>query len=229
MVELQMAKCAMGMEKLISKRFFQLRMTGTMRKRMMLITGLIFLIFLGFGLFLYKSNSKVDYHGYLLRVEKAADFTLINQYGNHTILAQFREKGVLLYFGYTHCPDACPMTHSLLKESLEKLGKERNRVQILFITIDPERYTAQKLKDYVPYFDKDFLGLTGTSQQITKVAKDYDIFYEKEPDAESNVGYFMTHSTSVYLINPEGELLLEYPITNLNPDWIDEDIRKILD
>jgi protein SCO1 len=201
-----------------------------MRKTMMLITSVIFLILLlGGGFFVYKSNLKVDYHGYLLREEKAPDFTLTNQYGTHTSLSQFRGRVVLLYFGYTHCPDACPMTLSLLKESMEKLGNDRNRVQVLFITVDPERDTAQKLKSYVPYFDKDCLGLTGSPEEIAKVTKDYDVSYEKEPaDAESNAGYFMSHSTSVYLINPEGELLLEYPITNLNQEWIAKDIRKIL-
>ena len=188
-----------------------------MRKTMVLITSVIFLILLlGGGFFAYKSNLKVDYHGYLLREERAPDFTLINQYGTDTSLSQFREKVVLLYFGYTHCPDACPMTLSLLKESMEKLGNDQNRVQVLVITIDPERDTAQKLKAYVPYFDKDFLGLTGNPQKIARVAKDYNIFYEKEPDVESGAGYFMTHTTSVYLINPEGELFLEYPITLLS-------------
>src|ERR1700758_2703740 len=104
------------------------------------------LILLGISLFLYKFNRKVDYHGYLLSEEKAPDFTLINQYGTDTSLSQFRGKVVLLYFGYTNCPDACPMTLSALKESMERLRKSQNRVQVLFITIDPERDTAQKLK-----------------------------------------------------------------------------------
>ena len=200
-----------------------------MRKIMMVIMGLIILILIGAGFFLHEFSQKVNYHGYLLSQGKAADFTLINQYGAKTSLSQFRGRVVLLYFGYTHCPDACPMTLSLLKESMEKLGNDQNRTQVLFITIDPERDTVQKLKTYVPYFDRNFLGLTGSPQEIAKVAKDYRILYEKEPaEAGSNAGYFMNHSTSVYLINPKGELLLEYPITDLNPDRVAEDIRKIL-
>jgi protein SCO1 len=185
------------------------------------------LILLGINLFLYKFNRKVDYHGYLLREEKAPDFTLTNQCGTDTSLSQFRGKVVLLYFGYTHCPDACPMTLSVLEQSIERLRNSQNRVKVLFITIDPERDTAQKLKPYVAHFDRDFLGLTGSAEKIEKVARDYHIFYEKE-EAESNGEYSMDHATPVYLINPDGELLLKYPITNLNPDWIAEDIRKIL-
>jgi protein SCO1 len=185
------------------------------------------LILLGISLFLYKFNRKVDYHGYPLKEEKAPDFTLINQYGTDTSLSQFRGKVVLLYFGYTNCPDACPMTLSLLKKSMERLMTSQNRVQVLFITIDPERDTVQKLQAYVPHFDRDFLGLTGSPEKIKKIAKDYHIFYEKE-EAESNVGYSMDHTTGVYLINPEGELLLKYTITNLKPEWLAEDIRKIL-
>jgi protein SCO1/2 len=200
-----------------------------MRKIVMVITGLIILILIGTWFFLHEFSQKVNYHGYLLSQRKAADFTLINQYGAMTSLSQFRGKVVLLYFGYTHCPDACPMTLSLLKESMEKLGNDQNRTQVLFITIDPERDTVQKLKAYVPYFDRNFLGLTGSPQEIAKVAKDYHILYEKEPaEAGSNAGYFMNHTTSVYLISPKGKLLLEYPLTNLNPEWIAEDIRKIL-
>ncbi len=198
-------------------------------KRAKILIGLISLILICAGFFLYEFNLKVKYHGYLLSGEKAPDFTLINHYGTETRLSQFRGKVVLLYFGYTHCPDACPMTLSILKESIERLQNNRNRVQVLFITIDPERDTIQKLRVYVPYFDKDFLGLTGSSQEIAKVAKSYNIFYQKESDVESEAGYFMTHTTSVYLINPKGKLILEYPITDLNPEWIAEDIKRILD
>lgn len=196
-----------------------------MRKLKIIFPSL--LILLGISLFLYKYTRKVEYHGYQLHQGKAPDFTLINQYGTETSLSQFRGNVVLLYFGYTSCPDVCPMTLSVLKESIQRLGNSRDRVKVLFITIDPGRDTSEKLKPYLAHFERDFLGLTSSPEKIAKVAKDYHIFYEKEV-AEPNGEYSMDHATPVYVIGPKGQLLLKYSVTNLKPDWIAEDIRKIL-
>jgi len=110
---------------------------------------------------------------------------------------------------------------------VDELGDKGDQVQVLFITVDPERDTEEKLKSYIPYYNKSFIGLTGTPQEIDKVADDYNIFYSKE-EVESSSGYLMGHNSSVLLITPDGEIILRYPQSKMDPVSIAEDIEKIL-
>ena len=110
---------------------------------------------------------------------------------------------------------------------MDQLENQKDRVQVLFVTIDPERDTQEILEDYIPYYNPEFIGLTGTPDQIDKVADDYNAFYMKE-ETDSAAGYLMGHTSAVYLIAPNGKLLLRYPQNRMNPEKIAQDIKRIL-
>ena len=108
------------------------------------------------------------------------DFSLTGPEGKTVSLKDFRNKVVLIYFGYTFCPDVCPITLSNLKLLMLDMGEKAEDVQVIFISIDPERDTYEKLKDYVPYFHPTFIGLTGSEADLAAVAKKYQTFYLKQ-------------------------------------------------
>lgn len=199
------------------------------QKPILPIAILILLILLGVGFFLYKYdpfNYQDNYHGVVYNKE-APNFTLTNQDGNKVTLSQFKDKVILIFFGYTHCPDICPLTLSVLKDVMRELGNLKDKVQFLFITVDPERDTVEKLKAYVPYFDETFLGLTASTQEIEKVARAYQVIYIKDY-GDSKAGYLMTHTSSLYLIDQKGKLFLVYPHQKLDAKLIAKDIKRIL-
>ena len=134
------------------------------------------------------------------------DFTLTSADGP-VALKGMRGSVVLLFFGYTSCPAACPTTLTMVKEALARLDKkEADRVRILFITIDPERDSAQKLKEYVAYFHPNIIGLTGSRDEIVDVADQYGVLFFKEEVADSALGYTFLHDTRIRLVTPEGSL-----------------------
>ena len=145
--------------------------------------------------------------------KKAADFTLTDQDGNPFRLSTMHGKVVLLAFGFTHCPNICPMTLANLAAVYNSLlPDEQKQVQVIFISVDPERDTPKVIKDYVPFFQASFIGLTGSPDQIAKVAKDYGAYYKaKYQDSQIAANYYtVEHSTEIYLINAKGEFALLY-------------------
>ncbi len=190
---------------------------------------MLVIILLLWGIILYvylDQNTKSDYYGMVYERE-APEFTLTDQDGSKVSLSDFKDKFVLIFFGYTHCPDICPMTMSVMNNVVDQLGDQAEQVQVIFVTIDPERDTQEKLKSYVPYYNENFIGLTGTPQEIDKVADDYNIFYSKE-EVESSSEYLMGHNSSVLLITPDGEILIKYPQNRMDPASIAGDIERIL-
>ena len=127
--------------------------------------------------------------------------------GKPRVLEDFRGKLVVLFFGYTHCPDICPTTLADTAAALKTLGADAARVQVLFVTVDPERDTPELLAQYVPAFDPGFLGLSGDAAAIGRVAKEFKIFYEKRPGAAPGA-YTVDHSAQVYVLDAEGRLRL---------------------
>ncbi|WP_457665665.1 SCO family protein [Thiolapillus sp.] len=133
------------------------------------------------------------------------DFTLDSANGPVS-LHDFHGKLVLLYFGYTSCPDVCPTNLSQLAMAVKRLSpQERNKLQVLFISVDPARDTPAKLAEYVTYFDSAFLGVTGTPSLVAKVAKAYGVSYRKVK-YEGNMGYLVDHASLTYLVDPQGQL-----------------------
>lgn len=134
-------------------------------------------------------------------------FKLTDHNGQPRTLADYRGKLVTLFFGFTHCPDVCPTSLSTMKQALTLLGPDAEKVQVLFITVDPERDTAELLANYVPKFDPSFIGLRGDPAATAETAKEYKIFYQKVAGATEGQ-YTMDHSAGTYVHDAQGRLRL---------------------
>jgi len=140
-------------------------------------------------------------------VDFGKDFQLTDHTGKVRTLADFREKAVVMFFGYTHCPDVCPTTMSDLAQALNLLGKDADKVQVLFVTVDPARDTQALLASYVPAFNPGFLGLYGDEAATAKVAKDFRIFYQKH-QGKNKQSYDVDHTAGTYVFDQSGKLRL---------------------
>ncbi len=141
-------------------------------------------------------------------------------------LEDFRGKVVLIFFGYTHCPDVCPVALDVLKKTVSLLDdSEREKVQVIFISVDPERDTPEVAQRYAEYFDPGFIGLTGSHEELRKITKTYFAFYRKVGEGKD---YLVDHTAYIYLIDTEGVLKLIYPSRKQKPELIAEDIKKLL-
>lgn len=159
------------------------------------------------------------------RYEQAVpEFHLKDAAGKVRSLSDFRGKVVVLFFGYTHCPEVCPTTLADLAQVMRQLGKDAERVQVLFVTLDPERDTPEVLGKYVPYFDPSFLGLYGDAQATAQAAKVFAVHYEKHADKN---GYTLDHSDSTFLIGKNGRIVLMSPYGQ-RTELLVEDIRLLL-
>jgi protein SCO1 len=154
------------------------------------------------------------------------DFHLTDHNGKPRSLADFRGKVVAIFFGYTQCPDVCPTTLSELAAALSKLGPDAARVQVLFVTVDPERDTRELLSEYVPAFNPTFLGLYGDAQATAATAKEFKIIYQKQPGATPGT-YTVDHSAGTYLYDPQGRLRV-YESFSQGPDAFAHDIGELL-
>ncbi len=140
-------------------------------------------------------------------VDWGKDFSLTDHNGKPRQLGDFKGKAVVLFFGYTQCPDVCPTTLSTLRDAMKLLGEDAKRVQVLFVTVDPARDTPALLAQYVPAFDPAFLGLYGDEKTIVALAKDFKVFYAKQPGSTPG-SYSIDHSTGSYAFDPKGKLRL---------------------
>ena len=135
-------------------------------------------------------------------------FQLTNDLGKPVTAATYRGKVVVLYFGYTHCPDVCPLTLVHLHTVLQKLGKDAGDVRVLFVTVDPTRDAVPVLHQYVTAFDPRIVGLTGTQDELARLAKRYRAFYQRETPKTSSGDYEVTHSSAIYIFDREGRARL---------------------
>jgi protein SCO1 len=156
----------------------------------------------------------------------ARDFKLTDQNGQQRTLADFRGKAVAIFFGYTQCPDVCPTTLAALHEAMTKLGPDADRVQVLFVTLDPERDTPELLRSYVPAFDPRFLGLYGDAATTAQTAKEFKVVYEKVPGT-TPTSYTLDHSAATYIYDPQGRLRL-YVGHAQGPDVYVHDLQALL-
>lgn len=139
--------------------------------------------------------------------EFGRDFTLADHTGKPRALADFRGRVVVVFFGFTHCPDVCPSTLSELAAAVKQLGPDGDMVQVLLVTVDPERDTPQVLSQYVTAFDPRFLALRGTAEETARVAKEFKIIYQKVAGARPD-SYTMDHSAGAYIFDTRGRLRL---------------------
>ncbi len=153
-----------------------------------------------------------------------ADFHLNDAKGKPVSLADFRTKVVVLFFGYTQCPDVCPTTLADMAQVMRMLGKDADNVQVLFVTLDPERDTREVLAQYPPAFYPTFMGLSGDAQATAQAAKAFGIYYQKQPTKSG--GYTLDHSAGTYLIAPGGKYVLLSPFAQ-RPELLVQDIRLL--
>jgi protein SCO1 len=140
----------------------------------------------------------------------------------------FRGKWLIVYFGYTHCPDICPTTLAEVSQILGLLGDDAARIQPLFITIDPERDTPQIVGEYVKQFDDRIIGLAGTAEEVAAAAKAYRVFYAKDEGADAN-NYFMRHTAFIYVMGPDGRYVtLLSPLEGQTPDIMAKRLRELI-
>lgn len=156
----------------------------------------------------------------------AADFTLTSGSGEPFHLGDQRGKVVLLFFGYTTCPDVCPATLGEMKQVVARLGKQAEGVQVVFITVDPQRDTPQKIGQYAAAFDPTFVGLSGSEAELTPVWASYGV-YRAIVETTSAAGYLVDHSARTYLVDPAGNLRLTYTF-GTPVDEILSDVRYVL-
>ena len=152
-----------------------------------------------------------------------APFTLTDQDGRKRSSADFRGRYMLIYFGYSYCPDVCPTTLALMGDALAKADPKGTHIVPIFITIDPERDTPKRIKDYVHAFGPQFVGLTGDVKTITKVAGDYRIYFKKHPLEGGTYG--MDHSSVIFLMGPDGKFVAFWDDTAIGPDKLAQELR----
>ena len=156
----------------------------------------------------------------------AKTLTLTDHNGKLRSMSDFKGMVVVLFFGFTHCPDVCPTTMSDLKQAMKLLGDKSDQVQVLFVTVDPERDTQEVLAKFVPSFDARFIGLRGSLQETAETLGNFKIFYAKVP-GKDKADYSIDHSAGMYVFDKEGKVRL-YVSYGQKPAEIASDITKLL-
>lgn len=184
-------------------------------------------LLLSFATLLACSRAPVEFRNTdLTGASFGRQLSLTDHHGKQRSLSDFEGKAIILFFGYTSCPDICPTMLSRLAEVMKALGDDSKRVQVLFVTIDPERDTADRLKDFVPWFEPSFLGLYGDAKQTKAVVDEFRVFAARK-DVEGELGYVMDHSSGAYVFDPAGRIRLYLKDTSSIED-ITSDIRLLL-
>jgi protein SCO1 len=198
--------------------------TTTKPNRILYATiGLLMAVLLiGAGGFLWLSSS-----GGTNQLGIGGPFTLEDGSGNRVSDKDFRGRYMLVYFGYTFCPDVCPTTLGAVADAMDKLGPAASRIQPLFITVDPKRDTPPVVRQYAAAFGPRIIGLTGTPEEIAAVAKAYRVYYAEHRTGNGPDDYSMDHSSVLYLMNPNGGFVA--PVrADLSGDEIAANLKKLM-
>lgn len=192
-------------------------------KRRVAASGLLGL--LGLAVLLLVAGPRLSGGGADAPVAIGGPFTLEDGTGAAVSDTAFRGRWMLVYFGYTHCPDACPTALNDMANALDLLGPQRRHVAPLFITVDPERDTPVVMRDYVQAFGTQIMGLTGTLAQVEAAEKEYRVYAAKHPT--KNGGYDMDHSSIIYLMDPAGKFVAIFN-NGTNPQEMAERMRALI-
>lgn len=191
---------------------------------LMLIAGLLATLVIGLAIFWQPEIPERPLPKAALQA--AGDFTLQSAAGPVS-LKDYRGKVVLIYFGYTYCPDVCPTSLAATAQGLALLKPEElAKVAMIFISVDPERDTPARLKDYAEFFHPSIVGVTGTPDKVADVAKRYGVFYARQK-VDTAGGYVVDHSSDTYVVGPEGQLIGKIAHATA-PDRVAAEIRKHL-
>lgn len=156
----------------------------------------------------------------------APDIALATSTGGTASLRDFEDQVVVVYFGYTFCPDVCPTTLSTLKKAVDELGGKSDDVQVVMVSVDPARDTPETLREYLGFFDPDFLGMTGSEDDIASVATVYGVFFQAEPGT-ADTGYLVSHTARLMVIDRDGYLKLVMP-GEVTVDQLVSDLEYLL-
>jgi protein SCO1 len=194
---------------------------GKRDRILVLILGILFVALAGYEFLVPKKL-----HGELIQPpQPVSDFTLQSSNGPVS-LSSFKDKVVVLYFGYTSCPDLCPITLAALNQAVQALGNKAGEVQVIFISVDWQRDNPEKMAQYTEHFNPNFIGLAGTQTQIDAVTNDFGIFYLLNlPD--ENGSYSVDHTASTRVLDRQGRLTLIWPY-DIQPADITSDLRVLL-
>ena len=199
---------------------------GYMSKIGLLGVGVVFGLALAMAAWFTLSDN-YSYQGVLIDPPaRASDFEIPDQHGNPFRLSEQRGKVVLIFFGYTNCPDVCPVTLSEYKRVKEQLGDQADQVRFVFISVDPERDTAERLGVYLNNFDPDFIGLTGDRAALEQIWQYYGV-YQERVEVGSAAGYLVDHTARTYAIDKNGNWRLNYPF-GMETGKVYEDILHLL-
>jgi protein SCO1/2 len=182
-----------------------------MKKYGLLAIGILIGLLSTLGAAWFFADRDYVYQGVLIDPPApAADFELLDQNGAPFRLSEQRGKVTLIFFGYTHCPDVCPVTLSEFKRVKERLGDKASQVRFVFITVDPERDTPERVAAYVANFDPSFIGLSGDRLELEPIWKAYGVYQERR-EVGSAAGYLVDHTARTYAIDKQGHWRLNYP------------------
>lgn len=175
------------------------------------------------GVYFFRPHT---FHGTVIQSpDPAFNFTLTGSKGDVS-LSDYQGKLVLIYFGYTFCPDICPATLANVGQALRELGSQADDIQLIMVSLDPARDTPEKLAEYVGHFHPSFIGVTGTEEQLAEVTSLYGIFYEKH-EGSAATGYLIDHTATLLVIDREGSLKLVFPF-GVTVQEIADDLKYML-
>jgi len=200
-----------------------------MRRAPIVLIPLLLALALVLGAYLWRASDALPGLGRVIGNGEPAiggAFALTDQYGKPRSSGEFRGRFLLVYFGYSHCPDVCPTTLATMADALSKLGSDRARIVPIFITIDPARDTPAQLKPYLDAVAPGFVGLTGTDKAIAAVAGRFLVKFKKQKLPGG--GYAMDHSNVIYLMGPDGRFVTYWDDAAIGPDKLAEQLRARL-
>lgn len=193
-------------------------------------TGALALVaFVGIGLYLFVfQDEPYEFNGGFYEPGQAAgSLALTDQNDELFDEAQLQDNVSLVFFGYTHCPDYCPLTMQEMITVEDELGEQADDVNVIMVTVDPERDTPERMGEYLAAFDEDFIGLTGSEEAVTESMREWGITATQR-ETESDVGYLVDHPTSLWGLDPDGNLRATWPY-GMEPELIAEDVAHMLD
>ena len=205
------------------------------RRTLAIVAGLAVLVLVAGGAafaFALQGRGDADTYefkgGYWKPPRPAADLALTDQHGQPFSLEDHRGKVILLYFGYTYCPDFCPTTLTDFLQVKQDLGDRADEVEVVFVSVDPARDTPERMGEFLDFFDPSFIGLTGSEDQLRPIERDYAIQVSVDPATPGSSYYLVNHSTSLYAIDQAGNLRLTWSY-GTSPADITADVTYLLD